>query len=103
MRFFILGDEDVVLAFRFAGVDGVIALNSEEVNLEFDKICKEFYGEVGVLIITEKNSLLLGDKLLEWELTDSYPLIVEIPDMDGHIEGKKSMLETIRKAIGLSV
>lgn len=103
MNFFILGDEDVVLAFRFAGIEGIVAETKDEVSLHFDKICQKEYGEIGVLIITEKNALMLEDRLIDWQLSGNYPLIVEVPDIEGHIEGKITMLESIRKAIGLSV
>ena len=32
-----------------------------------------------------------------------YPLLVEIPDMNGHIEGKISLLDSIKKAVGIAV
>jgi V/A-type H+-transporting ATPase subunit F len=32
-----------------------------------------------------------------------YPLIVEIPGIHGHMEGKKSLTDAIREAVGISV
>ncbi|OHD20042.1 MAG: hypothetical protein A2086_06620 [Spirochaetes bacterium GWD1_27_9] len=103
MTFFVFGDEDVVLGFKFIGISGLIIESKEDALLEFEKITKGEYGEIGVLIITERIALMLEDIIMDWQLKGEYPLIVEVPDMEGHIEGKKSMLESIRKAIGLSV
>jgi vacuolar-type H+-ATPase subunit F/Vma7 len=103
MTFFVLGDEDVVLGFQFVGVQGKVSDTKEEAYDEFQKIIGGTYGEVGVLLVTEKVSVMLDDKVMQWQLAGKYPLIVEIPGMEGHLEGKKSMLDSIRKAIGLSV
>ena len=104
MTFFVLGEEDVVLGFQFVGIQGIIADTLEESLKEFDKITAGGdYGEIGVLRITEKISSMLDEKIMQWQLAGKYPLIVEIPGMEGHLEGKKSMLDSIRKAIGLSV
>jgi V/A-type H+-transporting ATPase subunit F len=103
MTFFVLGDEDVVLGFQFVGIQGIIADTPEESFAEFDKITSGSYGEVGVLLISEKIGSILGEKIMSWQLAGKYPLIVEVPGMEGHLEGKKSMLDSIRKAIGLSV
>jgi len=103
MNFFVLGDEDVILGFRFAGIDGKIATDTQDILTEFNNIINGVYGDIGVLLITEKTGILIEDKIMEWQISGEYPLIVEIPDLDGHIEGKKTMLESIREAIGLHV
>jgi vacuolar-type H+-ATPase subunit F/Vma7 len=103
MTFFVLGEEDVVLGFHFVGIQGIVTDTKEETIDEFNKITSGAYGEVGVLLVTEKSSVMLEDRLMKWQLAGKYPLIVEIPGMEGHLEGKKSMLDSIRKAIGLSV
>ena len=103
MNFYVIGDEDVVLGFRFAGIHGSIADTADEANEAFDKVTSGEYGEIGILNITEKVSLLMEDKIMQWQLAGNYPLIVEIPDMTGHIEGKTSLLDSIKKAVGIAV
>lgn len=103
MNFFVLGDEDVVLAFNFVGIKGKTIISETDLIDEFNRVLNGDYGDIGVLIITEKLSLLIEEKIINHQLSGEYPLIVEIPDMEGHIEERKSMLELIRKAIGLSV
>ena len=103
MTFYVLGDEDVVTGFGFASISGCIVETREEALKEFRKATGRELGEIGVLLITEKVSILIENEMMEWQLSGQFPLIVEIPDLDGHLEEKKSMLEAIREAIGLSV
>jgi len=103
MTFFVLGSEDVKLGFQFVGIEGISAETEEEAHKEFGKITSGDYGSIGVLLITEEISLMLEDKLMDWQLAGKYPLIVEVPGLSGHLEGKKSMLQSIREAIGLAV
>lgn len=103
MTFFVLGDEDVILGFQFVGIKGKIIENNEDATLEFDNAINGSYGNIGVLLITEKVSSMIEEKLMNWQLSGNYPLIVEIPDMEGHLEGKKTMLDSIREAIGIQV
>jgi len=103
MDFFVFGDEDVVLSFKFIGIQGKVIESNNDLIDEFSRVVNGDYGEIGVLIITEKLSLAIEDKITEHQLSGHYPLIVEIPDIEGHLEGRKSMLDLIRKAIGLSV
>jgi V/A-type H+-transporting ATPase subunit F len=45
----------------------------------------------------------LGDILTQWLLSDRYPLIIELPGMMGKLSGRKSLVESIREAIGIHV
>jgi V/A-type H+-transporting ATPase subunit F len=103
MTFFVLGDEDVILGFQFVGIKGKIIENNEDAIQEFDNAINGSYGNVGVLLVTEKVASMIEEKLMDWQLSGNYPLIVEIPDMEGHLEGKKTMLDSIREAIGIQV
>ena len=33
----------------------------------------------------------------------AYPLVVEIPGIDGHLEGRTSLIDSIRDAVGIHV
>lgn len=103
MTFFVLGNEDVILGFQFIGIKGKIIDTQENALIEFNKVINEDYGDIGVLLITEKTSMMIEEKIMDWQVSGKYPLIVEIPDLDGHLEGKKSIIETIREAVGLHV
>ena len=103
MDFYVLGDEDVILGFQFAGIKGSTVSGPEEASAEFESIVGSAYGEIGVLLISEKTASMIEDKVLSWQMTGNYPLIVEIPDLSGRVEGKKSMLDSIREAIGIHI
>jgi V/A-type H+-transporting ATPase subunit F len=98
-----MGSEDVTLGFKFVGIEGVIVESDEEINAEFDNVINKRYGEIGILLLTDRVSSRIEEKIMEWQLSGEYPLIVEIPDIEGRMEGKTTLLESIRKAIGLSV
>ena len=40
---------------------------------------------------------------MDWQLSGAYPLIVEIPGIEGHLEGRTSLIDSIREAVGLHV
>jgi V/A-type H+-transporting ATPase subunit F len=56
-----------------------------------------------ILILTEDVSAMIEDEVLAWQKGSQYPLIVEIPGIHGHLEGKKSLTDAIREAVGISV
>jgi len=101
VEYFVIGGEEIVIGFSFVGVRGVVVNNREEALEEFEKAVNS--GVILVLIITEGVSMLIEDKVSEWQLKGSYPLLVEIPGITGHIEGRKTLLDSIKEAIGISV
>ena len=46
---------------------------------------------------------LLADEVIDWQMRGDYPLIVEIPGIQGHLTGRKTMTDAIREAIGIHV
>ena len=56
-----------------------------------------------VLIMTEEVADWLGDSLIEWQLSNRYPLVVEMPGLMGRLPGRKTLVDSIREAIGVSV
>ena len=53
--------------------------------------------------MTESVTDLLEQEVLEWQKGGDYPLIVEIPGIQGHLQGKKSLTDSIREAIGVQI
>ena len=106
MDYFFLGDEELVTAFRFIGVDGLAVKNPEEAAAAFTSITEgsnESVRNCQVLILTEETSDWLGDLVIDWQLSGHYPLIVEIPGISGRLPDRKTLVESIREAIGLHV
>ena len=116
MEYFFIGDEELVTAFRLIGIHGMAARDADDAVEIFRKITegspktavtddassKETV-TCHVLIVTEETALWLGDYMVDWQLSGRYPLIVEIPGIAGRMEGRKTLVESIREAIGIHV
>jgi len=110
MKFYIIGERELVLAFKLTGVEGTIAENRSEVLDAFNRVTGKGgtanvpTGEIPrVLILTEQAASQIEDEEIEWQKTGKFPLIVEIPGLNGHVEGKKTLSDAIREAIGVNV
>jgi V/A-type H+-transporting ATPase subunit F len=111
--YFFIGDPELVTAFRFVGIDGTAALGPEDARAAFLKITQGWDETAGtvlptaetcrVLILTEEAADWLGDTLTQWQLSGRYPLVVEIPGPMGRLEGRKTLVDSIREAIGIHV
>ena len=113
MDYFFIGDSELATAFRFVGIGGQAVSGTEEALAAFKK-CTSGWDETAgailpgaercrVLIITEETALWLGEALTDWQLGGSYPLVVEIPGTLGHLPGRKTLVDSIREAIGVHV
>ncbi|GHT53312.1 hypothetical protein FACS1894106_4010 [Spirochaetia bacterium] len=116
MDYFFIGDPELLTAFRFVGIGGVPVGDADEARAAFLRITRGWDETAGavlpgamgaegcrVLIITEEVADWLGDLLIDWQLADQYPLIVEIPGILGRLEGRKTLVDSIREAIGIHV
>jgi V/A-type H+-transporting ATPase subunit F len=101
MDYFFIGSGELLTAFRFAGVDGAVAGGREDALAVFRRVTAE--AEARILIVEEGTAAALGDELVDWQLTGRYPLVVEIPGLAGHLEGRRTLVDAIREAIGLHV
>ncbi|MDR0539635.1 MAG: ATPase V [Spirochaetaceae bacterium] len=109
-----LGEAELAAAFRLTGVDVRPVDNQESALRLFTSITRPLSNEgferqspesAGclILILTEQVALWLGEEINSWQLSGRYPLIVEIPGLNGPLPGKKSLVDSIREAIGVHV
>ncbi|MCF0243050.1 MAG: V-type ATP synthase subunit F [Treponema sp.] len=110
MKFFVIGSREIVLAFKLVGVDGINAETREEVLDAFNRVTGKGgvnavpFGEIPrVLILTEDAASMIENEEYNWQKSGKFPLIVEIPGLQGHLEGKKSLSDAIREAVGVQV
>jgi V/A-type H+-transporting ATPase subunit F len=111
--YFFIGDPELVIAFRFIGINGQAvegADNARSVFLKMTEGRDEITGMVmpgiekcQVLILTEEVADWLDELLIQWQLSDKYPLIVEIPGTMGRLPGRKTLVDSIREAVGVHV
>lgn len=110
MNYFVIAEREIVLAFGLVGVQGAAAVNRAEALDAFNRVTGKG-GAAGapvearpkVLILTEEVSMLLENEVLEWQKGAQYPLIVEIPGINGHLSGRKTLTDAIREAVGIQV
>jgi V/A-type H+-transporting ATPase subunit F len=108
-----LGDPELVTAFRFVGIQGRQIRGEDDAHGAFRKITQNWDETAGtflpgsegcrVLIITEEVADWLGSRLTDWQLGGQYPLVVEIPGTLGRMPGRKTLVDSIRAAIGIHV
>jgi V/A-type H+-transporting ATPase subunit F len=117
MDYYFIGDAELVTAFRFIGVDGTAASNAEAARAAFLRITQSIDATTGtampslqgggegcrVLILTEEAADWLDEDLTQWQLSGRYPLIVELPGTLGRQPGRKSLVDSIREAVGVRV
>jgi V/A-type H+-transporting ATPase subunit F len=110
--FFVVAEEEIVLAFRLVGVDGRAVSGRDEALDAFkyatgrgsDPSGRPYKG-IGarVLILTEETADLLEDEALEWQLSGQFPLIVEIPSQGQPKAGRKGLVDLVREAVGVGI
>ncbi|MDR1931117.1 MAG: V-type ATP synthase subunit F [Treponema sp.] len=115
MDYFFLGDPELATAFRFVGIDGASVPGPGEALALFKRITQNWDAVAGavlpgetfescrVLILTEEVADWLGETLTDWQLSGRYPLIVEIPGTLGRMPGRKTLVDSIREAVGIHV
>ena len=113
MDYFFLGESELVTAFRFVGIDGIAVTGPDDAKDAFRGVTGSYDAAAGtvlpgadpcrVLILTEEVADWLGDTLIQWQLSDRYPLIVELPGLMGRLPGRKTLVDSIREAIGVHV
>jgi len=99
--FFVIAEEEIVLGFGLIGIQGKNAVSREEAFAAF-RYATEI-PDLKVLILSEEISSTLDDAVVEWNMSGSFPLIVEIPGLQGRIPGKKTLVDSIREAVGINV
>lgn len=110
MEYFVIGEREIVLAFQMLGIRGNVAFNRDDALDAFNRVVGKG-GESSVpsserpkvLILTEGVSAMIEDEVLSWQKGAEFPLVVEIPGINGRLEGKKSLSDAIREAVGIQV
>jgi V/A-type H+-transporting ATPase subunit F len=101
MRYYIIGDEDAVLGFGLVGVEGKDVQNAGQAEEAFSAALEQ--SDIGIIIITERVADLIRPQVDRFIFTRNFPLIVEIPDRLGPLEGKPGIREMVNQAIGIKL
>lgn len=115
MEYFFIGESELLTAFRFVGIGGIACHSRAEALAAFRRVTRGWVEEaetvlpeaipqgLRVLILTEETADALGEELSDWQLSGEYPLVVELPGLQGRLPGRKTLVEAIRDAIGVHV
>ncbi len=99
MKYSIIGDDDTVLGFEMVGVSGRTARNPEEARRAFGEVLAD--KETAIIIITERVADMIRPLVNKYLFTESFPLIVEIPDRKGRQPNRPGIRELVNAAIGI--
>ena len=98
----VLADTNTVQVFRLAGFRGEIAETPEAARV----LLKEMLNikDLGLLIVTEKIAGYIGEEdMAEAEISRHFPLILTIPDREGHRSDAEDIIKKVKKHIGIKV
>jgi len=101
MKYSIIGDEDTVLGFGIVGVSGKVAESPEEAQRAFEAMLEDH--QTGVVIITEHVADMIRHLVDRYLFTETFPLVVEIPDRTGSKPGRPEIKELVNMAIGIKL
>lgn len=102
MKFYLISDNtDTLMGMRLAGIEGVLAHESDEVIKQLEKAMND--KDVAIILMTKKLIDLCKDKVYELKLNCPKPLIVEISDRHGDSRVTQTISEYINDAIGLKI
>jgi len=104
----VLGDEDTVLGFRLAGINGTVAEPGEGIAEQFRALVAEAPApgserRAQIVLITERLAAAIRPLVDTYRMRGTFPIVVEIPDADGPVLGRRSISDLIREAIGFNV
>jgi V/A-type H+-transporting ATPase subunit F len=99
MKTVVIADEDTVLGFSLAGVQGMVVNTEEEIRKAFEQATH--MEDVGILLITERIAETIRETVDKWIIGGGKPLLVEIPDSQGPLPERRTAHEFVKSAIGV--
>ncbi len=101
----VIGDKDTTLGFAMAGVKDLFVMEPGEKGAQhlLERCLADT--EIGIVIITERIADRIREDIDKLKFDkELYPIIIEIPDKQGEIPGRKDPISLlIKRAIGVEV
>ncbi len=101
MEYFVIADEDTVLGFRYAGIEGRVVRTPEEARDALSEQVRA--GRAGIVIMTEEIAEAIRSDVNALRFESGIPIVVEIPGPDGPAAGRRELEAVIREAVGVRV
>lgn len=100
MKFFVIGDEETVLGFRLAGIEGRVAQSPDEAREALEEAYR--MENLGVIVLPERIAATVREEVDRLVYKTTFPLLIEIPDRLGPLDGRRSIKDLIREAVGVT-
>ncbi|MFH0964155.1 MAG: V-type ATP synthase subunit F [Planctomycetota bacterium] len=101
MRIVVIADEDTALGFRFAGAEGRVVESPSEALAALKEVSR--LPDVGIVVLTERIARELRSEIDRVRYEARVPLVLEIPGPEGPLPDRRTMLDLIREAVGVSI
>jgi V/A-type H+-transporting ATPase subunit F len=101
MKILVIGNQEAVLGFSLAGVQGQMVSSVEETNLALDKALSS--PDVGIVLVTQDVSSMIQPRMDQLQLRSTIPLVVEIPGPEGVSPDQPSLSDVVLRAIGVKI
>ena len=101
MRIVVIADEDITLGFRFGGVEGRVVESPAEALTAFEEVTH--LADVGIVMLTERIARDIRAAVDPVRYGTRLPLVLEIPGPEGPLPTRRTLLDLIREAVGVSI
>ncbi len=101
MKVIFVGDSETAQFFELLGIEARILENEESFAEELKRIKKT--RDCGILIVTENVVSFTKDLVDSLRFSKETPLIVDVPSIKGKTQGRLSLSDYIREAIGIKI
>jgi len=99
MQCFAIGDEFTLLGLRLIGIPGAVTTTPEEASAVLQEAASR--QDIGLILITERVADTIKETIEEIRLRRKLPLVLEIPDRKGPIPGRETVVDLVRRALGI--
>ncbi len=101
MSFHIIGDQDTVLGYRFAGISGDAVEDAAHARDAFEAAVKS--KRFKILVLTRPVEAMLHQQVLDHRLNSEPPFVVVVDDIWSTRTESKDLEELIYEAVGIRI
>jgi V/A-type H+-transporting ATPase subunit F len=101
MQFYVIADENTVTGFKLVGLEGEAVESPEGAREALSKAFES--SDIGIIIITERIADSIRGEIEDFTYGRAFPLIIEVPDREGPLEGRVSIREMVNTAVGVKI
>ncbi len=97
----IIGDQDTVLGYRFAGVSGDAVEDVAQAKTAFEKAVED--PSITVLLLTEAVEDMIPEIVTRHRMAAKPPYVTVVQDVWGPRSGRKTLQTLINEAVGIRI